>query len=253
MIRHSKYSPKRVDDDNPYWISFSDLMTGLLVIFILAAVSLIIELTEKSEKVDQSILQLKKAEKDRIEVIKEVQDELSKKGIIVLVADNETVIRIPESTLSFGSGQDELPPNPIVVSQVQEIGKTIYQALIKGQRLKSFDTIFIEGHTDSDNFWKRKGNWGLSSDRAISIWNAWTRFDNSQPELLRLTNEMGQKLFSVSGYADTRRVNTSELTDEEKSQNRRIDIRFTVKKPTIESLQDIKKLSQGVESVLQTP
>ena len=246
MIKNARYIPKRVDDENPYWISFSDLMTGLLVIFILAAVSLIIELTDKSEKVDQSILELKKAEQDRNDVIQEIQEELSKKGIIVLVADNETVVRIPESTLSFGSGQDELPDDELVISQVREIGKTIYNALVKGERINSFDTIFIEGHTDSDNYWKRKGNWGLSSDRAISVWNAWNDRVDGQPMLAKLQNEMGQKLFSVSGYAATRRVNTQELTDADKAQNRRIDIRFTVKKPTIESLQEIKKISTGV-------
>ena len=213
MIRNARYISKRVDDENPYWISFSDLMTGLLVIFILAAVSLIIELTDKSEKVDQSILELKKAE---------------------------------ESTLSFGSGQDDLPNDDFVISQVREIGKTIYNTLVKGKRINSFDTIFIEGHTDSDNYWKRKGNWGLSSDRAISVWNAWNNTVGGQPLLAELQNEMGQKLFSVSGYAATRRVNTQELTDADKAQNRRIDIRFTVKKPTIESLQEIKKISTGV-------
>ena len=246
MIRNARYISKRVDDENPYWISFSDLMTGLLVIFILAAVSLIIELTDKSEKVDQSILELKKAEKDRNDVIQEIQEELSKKGIVVLVADNETVVRIPESTLSFGSGQDDLPNDDFVISQVREIGKTIYNTLVKGKRINSFDTIFIEGHTDSDNYWKRKGNWGLSSDRAISVWNAWNNTVGGQPLLAELQNEMGQKLFSVSGYAATRRVNTQELTDADKAQNRRIDIRFTVKKPTIESLQEIKKISAGV-------
>jgi flagellar motor protein MotB len=246
MNRNARYISKRVDDENPYWISFSDLMTGLLVIFILAAVSLIIELTDKSEKVDQSILELKKAEKDRNDVIQEIQEELSKKGIVVLVADNETVVRIPESTLSFGSGQDDLPNDDFVISQVREIGKTIYNTLVKGKRINSFDTIFIEGHTDSDNFWKRKGNWGLSSDRAISVWNAWNDAVDGQPMIAELQNEMGQKLFSVSGYAATRRVNTQELTDADKAQNRRIDIRFTVKKPTIESLQEIKKISTGV-------
>jgi hypothetical protein len=50
----------RVDEDNPYWMSFSDLMSALLVIFILAAVMLIIELAEQKKKIDQDISKLQK-------------------------------------------------------------------------------------------------------------------------------------------------------------------------------------------------
>ena len=249
MLGQTRQRSKTVSDDNPYWISFSDLMTGLLVIFILAAVSLIIELTQKTENIDESIQELKKAEKDRNDVIQEIKEELAKRGIVVLVADNDTVIRIPESTLTFGSGQDELPGDPEIISNVRMIGEILYTALTRFDRLASFDTIFIEGHTDSDNFWQRKGNWGLSSDRAISVWNAWTDKELGQPGLLELTNEMGQKLFSVSGYASTRRVNTIEATPEDKAQNRRIDIRFTVKRPSIENYEAIKAIgtTRGAE------
>jgi hypothetical protein len=60
---------------------------------------------------------------------------------------------------------------------------------------------------------------------------------------------MGQKLFSVSGYASTRRVNTMEATPEDKAQNRRIDIRFTVKRPSIENYEAIKAIgtTRGAE------
>ena len=51
--------PPLSDEENPYWVSFSDLMSGLLIIFILAAVALIIELTQKSEKWDEVLAQVK--------------------------------------------------------------------------------------------------------------------------------------------------------------------------------------------------
>ena len=43
-----KYQPANpVDEENPYWMSFSDIMSALLVIFILAAVALMVQLMEK--------------------------------------------------------------------------------------------------------------------------------------------------------------------------------------------------------------
>ncbi len=41
-FRSSSNAP--VDEENPYWMSFSDIMSALLVIFILASVILILRL-----------------------------------------------------------------------------------------------------------------------------------------------------------------------------------------------------------------
>ena len=97
----------RVDEENPYWISFSDLMSAILVIFILASVALIIELTETQKKIEQDIEQLKHAEQARKDIIHEIRDELAKQNITVIIADNETVIRIPETTLAFIQKENE--------------------------------------------------------------------------------------------------------------------------------------------------
>ena len=87
----------------------------------------------------------------------------------------------------------------------------------------SVDTIFIEGHTDSDRYSGLRGNWGLSTFRAIEFW------ENFKPEnagfFENYTNSRKQKMFSVSGYGETRAVvpNSDEIN---KSKNRRIDIKF---------------------------
>ena len=41
-----RYQSSGADEENPYWISFSDIMSGLLIVFILAALALILELME---------------------------------------------------------------------------------------------------------------------------------------------------------------------------------------------------------------
>ncbi|WP_289097244.1 OmpA family protein [uncultured Pseudoalteromonas sp.] len=241
-MRFASRAPVRVDEENPYWISFSDLMSALLVIFILAAIALIIELTQRSQDIDAGIKELKKAQQVRQNILNEIKEELAKQNIEVIIADNETVIRIPEKTLTFDSGKDSIPGE--MIGPVKKIGAALHAAIMKNDRFAYLDTVFIEGHTDSHKItagkYRQKGNWGLSADRAITVWKLWSEALELEPNLNTLLNHSNQKLFSVSGYAATRRVQLEELTAEQLAKNRRIDIRFTVKKPSIEDLEKIK-------------
>jgi len=106
-------------------------------------------------------------------------------------------------------------------------------------RFEYLDTVFLEGHTDSRPSGRVKGNWGLSSFRAISLWEFWEKRLEVSPTFTEMENAFGQKLFSVSGYAASRRVQLEETTPEQRTINRRIDIRFTVKRPTISQLEEI--------------
>jgi len=238
---------RRVDEENPYWISFSDLMSALLVVFILAAVALIIELTQTQKKIEQDIEQLKHAEQARRDILHEIRDELAKQNIEVLIADNDTVLRIPESTLAFASNSYELPTDKSIRSSLLTIGRILHKVINRPfdskvsakRRFYYLDTIFIEGHTDSVPTERIKGNWGLSAFRAISIWEFWNDKLDVSPTFSEMTNTFGYKLFSVSGYAATRRVNEIESSQEDRRENRRIDIRFTVKRPQISELEDI--------------
>jgi len=244
-MRLASHTPTKVDEENPYWISFSDLMSALLVIFILAALALIIELTQKTDSIDESIKELQKAEQARQDILNEVKDQLAKQNIEVVIADNETVIRIPEETLSFESGKDLIPEK--MLASVKSIGTILHTAIMKNERFKYLDTVFVEGHTDSlqiksGRYWT-KGNWGLSTDRAITVWNLWRDELDLTPTLNDLMNHSDENLFSVSGYASSRRLVNLDDTQEKRAKNRRIDIRFTVKRPSIEDLENIKPKS----------
>ncbi len=238
---------RRVDEENPYWISFSDLMSALLVVFILAAVALIIELTQMQKKIEQDIEQLKHAEQARRDILHEIRDKLAKQNIEVWITDNDTVLRIPETTLAFASNSYDLPADEQIRASVMMIGQVLHSAINRPfnpsmtdkMRFDYLDTVFIEGHTDSVPTRRVKGNWGLSTFRAISIWEFWGTELELSPSFSEMSNAFGDKLFSVSGYAATRRVNEVEETPEDRRANRRIDIRFTVKRPQLSDLEDI--------------
>lgn len=259
-IGNSRYNNHQVDEENPYWISFSDIMAGLLVIFVLAAVALILELTQKSEQWDDAIKEIAKAEQVRKDLIKEIERELNEKNIPVRISDNDTVLRIPEDVLTFKQGKFDIPSDDYHQGIALEIGKVLYTSIVKDQRWKYLDTIFIEGHTDKVPYKNTamKGNWGLSTFRAISVWNYWNDALANGAKLDALNNHLGKKLFSVSGYAETRSTPcTNDDTNIENPQvcpegilspeeslrkNRRIDIRFTVRRPALEDYEAIKKV-----------
>ena len=261
-------SRSNVDSENPYWISFSDLMSGLLVIFVLAAVALMIELSqaqfeleetrreiekarkeieEAKKRINVDIAQLRFAEKARRDIVYEVRDVLAQSDIIVMLTDNDTVIRIPETTLTFESNSYDIPDSDELIDALRMVGFVLHQAINSpletnaesGMRFEYLDTVFIEGHTDSVPTARIKGNWGLSSFRAISIWEFWDTVVTSSPKLSEMQNAFGQKLFSMSGYADTRRLEGIEETPQQRQRNRRIDIRFTVKRPALARLEEI--------------
>lgn len=236
-----------VDEENPYWISFSDIMSGLLILFILASMALIIELMQTRVNISAAIEEIAKAEKVRQDILHEIKTELLKKKIIVEVSDNETVLRIPDKQLSFASNQYTIPGDSQTRTAILEIGKILYMAITKEGRQAYLDTIFIEGHTDRRPSNRKMGNWGLSTYRAISIWDFWNSEMEEGYEWSDLKNTHDIPLFSMSGYAAKRPVCEAEEDDLCRAKNRRIDIRFTVKRPTIRDMTNVDNLFKAAK------
>ena len=231
------------DEENPYWISFSDIMAGLLVIFILAVLTLILELTETRSQISKALEELVKAEGVRRTILEEIHDELEQKGIKVEISENHTVLRVSEKLLGFENNQYAIPPDAKVQETVLQIGKVLQASIVKDERWKYLDTVFVEGHTDDNPTKRVMGNWGLSTFRAISVWNYWEE-NLEEGERLSKINNHGEeeKLFSVSGYGDTRPVQVEQLTELQHRKNRRIDLRFTIKRPAREDFEALKDL-----------
>ena len=243
MKQHStSYNRGSVDEENPYWISFSDIMSGLLILFILVSMTLILELIAKREEVDQKIEQIEQIEQVLEQVLREIKSELRAKNIVVEISENDSVLRIPDRLLKFDSGSFVIPSGSEQI--VYEIGDTIRRMIVKQDRYKIFDTIFVEGHTDNQPFRNNyiKGNWWLSTNRAIEVWHYWDLHITGKPELSTLLNHAGDPLFSVSGFGETRPIQAPQDTAAQRERNRRIDIRFTVKRPTQTDYETVKEM-----------
>ncbi len=235
----SRSKRKSIDEENPYWMSFSDVMAGLLVLFILAAAALLVQLMEKNQKINETIVE---AQQTRKIFLLDLQRKLKKIGVYVEVVENYTVLRIPEEQLSFEQGSSKIPDTHR--QNLAHIGKAVNRLLNENSKSeKFFDTIFVEGHTDTVPFKRYQGfddgNWPLSAERAIRVWEFWNLLEVTDEGLKNKLNYKGAPLFSVSGYAGSRPAFSEENHPENRSKNRRIDIRVTIRHISETDLEDI--------------
>jgi flagellar motor protein MotB len=291
MFRRRQIPKKLEEGENPFLLTFSDFMASLLAIFILVLIVTLIELEKKREAV--------KVEKDEVMVIKNelikalediqrvqeriatslqsvslrerslagmlggIRNKLKEQGIEVVLAENDTVLRIPEKQLQFALGKYEIPPAHS--GSANTIGRVLLEALSKPENQALLDTVFVEGHTDSVPNAREMGNWGLSTYRAISLWNFWTEKPGELSGLKSLRTApsdsavLPKPLISVSGYADTRSTHglIEGLTlKNERSEDRRIDIRFTLvssEKQSLEGLrEDVKQMREKTKTLINT-
>ncbi|MAD44384.1 MAG: chemotaxis protein MotB [Oceanospirillaceae bacterium] len=237
-----------VDEENPYWMSFSDIMAGLLILFVLACAVLVLNLTQKQQDFDKSIQELKQADTVRRTILHEIKEKLEKKGITVIVNENDSIVSISSDLLGFASRDYSIREQ--YQNTALDIGQVLGDVIRKEGRSEYLDTVFIEGHTDvlPTSFFGNKGNWGLSAYRAISLWQFWNEKLKSNQRLDILKNHAGHFLFSVSGYGKTRPVTETQQTEDERKENRRIDIRFTIRHPDLKDFEKVKEKSGfGVE------
>lgn len=144
-MRLGKSKEVSVDEENPYWMSFSDIMSALLVIFILASVILILqlmeiqkELKERQVQFEQELVELKKAEQVRRTILDEAVEALRKRGIKVEVSENHTVLSIPNDLLGFDTGAYDI--HAAYQARALEIGKVINEVISRGSsRVPRYD------------------------------------------------------------------------------------------------------------------
>lgn len=238
-------------EETSYWVSFADVMAGLLIVFILAVAALMLQLMSREAELESQVREkarqerlfedqiemLTDAESVRADVLGEIRSQLRDENIEVILNRDSTVLSIPTSQLGFASGEDEIPERS--VHAAQRIGEIVGDVLRKDGRTEYLDTVFVEGHTDAVPYAAPKGNWGLSTYRAISLWQLWESRIVGARSLGALRNAEGKPLFSVSGYAHTRPAEGESAKSIESERNRRIDIRITIVQPSSEQLEAI--------------
>ncbi len=257
MLRKKTFTDNQFEQkSDAFNLSISDLMAGILAIFVLALSYFILNFGQANAQLTQNT-------EKREELLKEIKEEMKNYNIIVEIDQKKGVLTLPDGIL-FEEGAIE--PNEkgkrVIIILREILLKTLTSEKYKG----AIETIFIEGHTDNTKVSPfnpyYKSNWELSVKRAIATWdllcgeneNTSTvligdKDGNTQEEkqeknsLAGLKNKNGESIFSCSGYADTRKIKEND-TEENRKANRRIDLRFNIAPPTKEEqeiIQDIKR------------
>lgn len=248
-----RHSSADRDEGTSYWMSFADLMAALLAVFVLAVVVLALNLgqqqialedqqdlmKEQHSEFEAQITDLQSSEQVRATMVEEIRSTLDEQGIEVHISENSSVLSIPSEQLGFDSADHEISPDFEDIALT--VGQAVSEAIRTEGRYEHLDTVFVEGHTDDvpHDGLLGTGNWGLSTFRAISLWSLWEDQLPAPHQLSGLYNADGNRLFSVSGYAETRPVSQAQRTESERAANRRIDLRFTIVRPSSEEMQEL--------------
>ena len=226
--------------------------------------AVLVELLESLNEIDSTQSRVASAlegvglrEKSLEGMLQGIQKDLREEGIEVLVAENGTVLRIPEKALTFELGKFSIQDQFKVTADL--IGASLLKSLKNDVNRGLLDTVFIEGHTDTVRNRQEMGNWGLSTYRAISLWLHWTDSPGKFSELKELKTAVGEggakerPLISTSGYADTRPADLANAGVARpvaigSPADRRIDIRFTLASSEKKDLGELKEQLEAMRS-----
>ncbi len=276
MFRRQAITKKVGEGENPFLLTFSDFMASLLAIFILVLIVTLIQLEKKKsdlqraqrelqitmveligslediqkmqDMISSSLRDASRREQSLATMLEGIQRNLQARGIDLVLAENGTVLHIREQQLQFALGRYEIPPTQ--TGAANAIGQALLEALTKAENRGLLDTVFVEGHTDSVPNSREMGNWGLSTYRAISLWNYWTDKPGDVSALKQLRTlpadptTPAKPLISVSGYADTRSTHDwveGQILKNDRPEDRRIDIRFTLASSEKRSLEGLRE------------
>jgi flagellar motor protein MotB len=224
-------------ESHNYLGSATDLMTGLVFVFIIMVAFLAYQRTVESEA------RMEEAEAHKRDLDSRKIDR-DPRGSVTLAIGNRIREALPSVRIDPASGIITLPEDALfergnaglksdAVARLKEVANRLgdvlscYVASERGGRCPDnpngheIDTIFIEGHTDSVPMLRPGGNIRLSLDRAISVNDALLNGTG----LAAFHNDEGSPIFSYSAYAETRPLRGIDPTD---GRNRRVDLRIVL-------------------------
>lgn len=224
-------------EDSAY-VSITDMLTGLLFLFIIMLMYFAVQLRQTTETLITS-------DQSRAELVTRVSTYMAARGVPTNVDLEIGVLRLPDALL-FERGSDIPRPEGEVALRILAEALDTHLPCYAYHREKPLpaecptlphhvETIFVEGHTDNDPIApnpRLRDNWDLSASRASNTLRviladnpALSGFISGTPD-----NPSSAALFSIAGYADQRPVEKS-TEEAAKARNRRIDVRFIMAMP----------------------
>lgn len=236
-----------------YFASMTDLMLGLLFVFIIMLMAFALNLHEAERNMSHATEELSEAHEARREMLRDIATLLQ--GHLPVRVDEENGTLQLGSDILFPKGSAETYPDAL--PKLQTLGAALDLVLpcyaVAGdrplparcamKRKGRLEAVYIEGHTDATPIRTShfQNNWELSSARASETLNALIDGDRGLGEL---RNDRGERLIGVSGYGEYRPVDRTG-TEEGMKMNRRIELRFIMVSPETTELSRLKEEIRG--------
>ena len=232
---------------DPYGLTISDLMSGLVFIFIITVIMFAVKLAAVTEKKSTALAEHQEINEARNKLLEDLQKSLQEQGVAITIDHANGILRLPEDVL-FATGSASLRRKGkeaiAILSQRLAIllncKTTAVAELCKGE-LPKIEAIFVEGHSD-EQVLKGKVKKKFSTNLNLSAQRAINTYEIMEKRVAKLKNRQGKHLFSISGYGAKRPVvakprHFKKLSQNKKAawyrKNRRIDMRFIMSKPEI--------------------
>ena len=219
------------DEETSYWLSFSDLMASVLIIFILLFVYNLVVYDESMNEREKMIQELTST---RMKIIAMLQEEFDKEDIDIIIDPKTGAIQHNESIL-FDTGKSQLKDEGKVFA---EKFIPIYVNILLGNaEIKSqLSQIIIEGHTDDVGGYLY--NLKLSQERSLSV----AQFLLNPEFNYKYKDEM-EKYLTINGRSYSEPILNSDDSIN-KDASRRVEIKFRLKEEEV-LLQIQKELGKG--------
>ena len=253
------------DESVNYFVPMTDMMVGVLFIFILMLMAFALDFRrttdaqetalkvahEVASKLDplqaavrEQMALLDKAEQDRRELLQDIRTQLASEGLSVQIDEASGVLRLNEDAVRFAPNHADLVDrNRDNVGKIARVLERVLPkyvscrgwqtSLCSATEGTSLETLFIEGHTDTTGI--DDNNWVLSAERAV---NTYRELIAVSPSLRLLRNNRNEEVISVSGYSSTRPIDPRAIHDAW-DRNRRIDLRFVMDNDPRRNLEQI--------------
>src|SRR5215470_5118248 len=208
--------------EESHWIPLSDLMTGLMVIFLLIAVSYMMQVEADAARIKNVAIAYSEI-KDALyeDLNREFQNDLSRWNAQLL--KNDLTIRFLEPEVLFATGSSELKPQFQAI--LQDFFPRYVRILTSPKYRDSISEVRIEGHTSSD--WYGVGNPDDAYFRNMELSQARTR--STLAYVLTLPADHDQvawlrKYVTANGLSSSRLI-TDARGVEDVARSRRVEFR----------------------------